>query len=56
MCQRLRDCASAMADQAATENISYLEFTVRLFGEEITAKAQRMQDKKIKEAQLLTCH
>ncbi len=60
-CKQLRlpaiaDCVSAMADQAASENISYLEFTVRLFGEEITAKAQRMQDKKIKEAQLPLRH
>lgn len=60
-CKQLRlpaiaDCISVMADQAATGNISYLEFAARLFREEISAREKRSLDRKIKDAQLPLRH
>jgi len=60
-CKQLRipaiaDCINAIADQAASENISYLEFAARLFNEEIKAREKRSLDRKIKDAQLPLRH
>jgi len=60
-CKQLRlpaiaDCISAMADKAAAENMSYLEFATILFNDEISAREKRSLDRKIKDAQLPLRH